>query len=460
MSGPKVVRVVTREEIEAICRRQIHLFEDAAEELRRVSKRHDVYNEAFEADLQRRRADLQQQLLQGRLETLQRQAPQETAFVQAEQDRIRAEAIAAREAARTRARRLVDGARSLAAALEAAGQDVPDSLRDIAAGSTLTAGADLQHAQGVLNEAFSRLARPAPSGPTVAQQELAHRLAAGISGLSLGEWLAASIPPANPKDGRLDQVLAELELLAGTEEVNAFAERARRIAAEASPDMRALLTDSLILDASEYIRLRREREKAEASLREARAALVALESARARELATRVTAALDAKATSGWDELLRQSNELVEAETRALAAAKRRQAVLSGLAALGYEVREAMATAWARDGRIIVHKPGLEDYGVELGSPSDAARLQVRLVGAANPLTPRNAQRDRDQETIWCSDFERLRTVMAGNDAATVVERAVEAGAQTVKSIHFDRPDAADRRDVERPISPNTLQKN
>ena len=154
MSGPKVVRVVTREEIEAICRRQIHLFDDAAEDLRRVAKRHGVYDEAFEADLQRRRANLQQLLLQGSLETLQRQAPQETAYVQAERDRIRAEAIAAREAARTKGRRLVDGARSLAAALEAAGQDVPDSLRDIASGSTLAAGADLQHAQGVLNEAL------------------------------------------------------------------------------------------------------------------------------------------------------------------------------------------------------------------------------------------------------------------------------------------------------------------
>jgi hypothetical protein len=150
---------------------------------------------------------------------------------------------------------------------------------------------------------------------------------------------------------------------------------------------------------------------------------------------------------------------LVEAETRALAAAKRRNAVLNGLAALGYEVRETMATAWARDGRIVVHKPGMSDYGVELGSPADAARLQVRLVGAANPLTPRNAQRDRDQETIWCSDFERLRAVMDENNAATVVERAVEAGAQAVKTVQFDRPDATNLRDAERPMSPRALRR-
>ncbi len=168
---------------------------------------------------------------------------------------------------------------------------------------------------------------------------------------------------------------------------------------------------------------------------------------------------MKAKAASGWDELLRQSNELVEAETRALAAAKRRQAVLNGLAALGYEVREAMATAWARDGRVVVHKPGISDYGVELGSPADAARLQVRLVGAADPLTPRNAQRDRDQETIWCSDFERLRAVMAESNAATVVERALEAGAQAVKTIHFDRAEATERQDVQRPVPPRALRK-
>jgi predicted nucleic acid-binding protein len=166
------------------------------------------------------------------------------------------------------------------------------------------------------------LARSVPSGPTAAQQDLVGRLAAGITGLSLGEWLVASTPPANPKDGRLDQVLAELEIFEDTEEVNAFTERARRIATEASPDRRALLTDSLVIDASEHIRLRRKREKAEASLREARAALMALESPRARELATKLTAALEAKAASEWEELLQQSNELVEAETRALAAAK------------------------------------------------------------------------------------------------------------------------------------------
>ncbi len=42
MSGPKVVRIVTREEIEAICRQHIASAEEAAAELRRCAKRHDA----------------------------------------------------------------------------------------------------------------------------------------------------------------------------------------------------------------------------------------------------------------------------------------------------------------------------------------------------------------------------------------------------------------------------------
>jgi AmiR/NasT family two-component response regulator len=117
-----------------------------------------------------------------------------------------------------------------------------------------------------------------------------------------------------------------------------------------------------------------------------------------------------------------------------------------------------MAIAWARDGRIVIHKPGMSDYGLELGSPADVARLQVRLVGAANPLAARSPQRDRDQETIWCSDFERPRTATAENNAATVVERAIEAGAQAIKAVQFDRSDASERRDVERPTSRRALR--
>ena len=97
-----------------------------------------------------------------------------------------------------------------------------------------------------------------------------------------------------------------------------------------------------------------------------------------------------------------------------------------------------MATAWARDGRLVVRKPHAPDYGVELAAPADASRLQVRLVGSDRPSVPRTSRRDADQETSWCGDFGRLRTILNGQGQAVTVERAVEPGKQPVRTVRFE----------------------
>lgn len=56
-------------------------------------------------------------------------------------------------------------------------------------------------------------------------------------------------------------------------------------------------------------------------------------------------------------ELVKRADFLVEAEVRAMAAEQRRRAVLEGLARLGYEVSEGMATAWVKDGEWSCERP-------------------------------------------------------------------------------------------------------
>ena len=65
---------------------------------------------------------------------VRKQAPQLAAFFKAETERVVREAIAAAEAARSRRRRVADSARSVCAALEAAGKPVPALLWDIRPG--------------------------------------------------------------------------------------------------------------------------------------------------------------------------------------------------------------------------------------------------------------------------------------------------------------------------------------
>jgi hypothetical protein len=250
----------------------------------------------------------------------------------------------------------------------------------------------------------------------------------------LADWLASRVTTPTHAEQRLDRLMAEFETLEGVN-VASFRERLGTVACEESDARRALLTDSLVLELSSLVAEAKRRDAALAGLQ---ASLVALEASRtpaALALRDRITAVLSTTSATEILALGAEADALVEKEAQAAAAAARRQAVLGALSAMGYEVRETMEATWAQDGRVVLRKPGASDYGVEVGAPPDASRLQVRLVGSDRPSAPRDARRDADQETIWCGDFDRLREHLASLGDELVVERAVEAGVQPVRTV-------------------------
>jgi len=114
------------------------------------------------------------------------------------------------------------------------------------------------------------------------------------------------------------------------------------------------------------------------------------------------------------------------------AAQARRAAILTGLATLGYEVHEGMNTALAAQGRVVLKNPALAGFGVEIAGAADAARLQVRAV-AFDPA--RDSRRDRDAETLWCSDFHQLEEMLAQQGSGVVVEKSLAIGAAPLKVV-------------------------
>ena len=439
MSGPKVVRVVTREEVEAICRRETALVQAAADELRRAHRRHGRLGEGTEraiANSSKRLADLSEA---GRYLDLQKQAPQLAAFFKSETERVVREAVAVAEIARSRRRRIADAARSVCAALTAAGRPIPDALRDVAAKASVVAEQELETLQAAVDAGFRALVPACRSGDEnvgVEAQSLAARLGAEQARDTLAEWLARHKAVPSPTDARLDAALAAVEALGDPELAAAYAARAAALE-NFAVERRALMVDSLLLDASRDAKRLREEAALRVRLHEAASGLDALGTHAAVSLSKQLREASVGDSAREAERLLAEAAIVVERETAAIAAAASRRAVLSAFAALGYEVREGMATVWARDGRLVFRKPGTSDYGVELGAPGDASRMQVRLVGSNNPSAPRNAVRDRDQEVSWCSDFGRLRDVLHASGGDITIDRAVEAGAQPVKTVVF-----------------------
>jgi hypothetical protein len=73
-----------------------------------------------------------------------------------------------------------------------------------------------------------------------------------------------------------------------------------------------------------------------------------MNSSEAASLRSEIGETLSGVSTGNEAELIKRADFLIEAEVRAMAAEERRRAVLEGLAGLGYEVSEGMATAWVK----------------------------------------------------------------------------------------------------------------
>jgi len=133
--------------------------------------------------------------------------------------------------------------------------------------------------------------------------------------------------------------------------------------------------------------------------------------------------------------LIQRADFLIEAEVQAMAAEERRRAVLEGLAGLGYEVSEGMATAWVNGGRVVLRKAANPGYGVELSGGSQSDLLQVRAVAFGNSTETRDASRDRDIETIWCGEFQRLQSLIAKGGGSLAIEHARPVGQFPLKVV-------------------------
>ena len=357
---------------------------------------------------------------------------------------------------RERSRRLELATAMLQREWQATGNPAPAELEEVVRADNITDEIELTRLEAILQKAYSEL--PAPStdvDETSAQQrELAEALRSeNVGPRTFQEWLASRSgedAPQRARNDRLARALAELELHAPVGSSAPLNEKARLIAAETEPDRRAMLTDSLLLEADELCRSVREREETRRLLREHIAALEPFQSTEADAWRQRLTAALDNPSPVAARELAIAAHAWTAAEAAREEAVLRRETVLKALAALGYEVREGMATAWAENGRVVVRKPSDPNYGVELASPPTGAAVQARVVAFDVPgRSSLSAQRDREVENTWCSEFQRMRELLEADGFKPALQHAIPAGEVPVKVVPQSEGEQRDLRSVQ-----------
>jgi hypothetical protein len=455
MSGPKVVRIVTREEIIATCKDVLAQLEAEVRSWEKVGKRNELLGDDDIAATRQRQAHIDALLSADRFVDLQKQVPAEIAYLQANMAERLSEAATKAASARLQGRRL--------AAL--AGQTLgrkdivipPDLHRDLEA---VAAGqvSNIAQAEKALASALAlTLAKAPTAASTPEQDERARRLGGDAKVISLQGWLEANTPEPEGITVKVESAIEEVRLAGAHALAAGFAERQLAIEDEVLKSRRQMLADTLMFDVGKALSDIRKRAEQLRTLEQRAAPLRNLDSAAAKNLQRMVAVAIAEEDLSSAGHLLQQVAEFLNTERKILAAKAQRSAMLSALKDLGYEVREGMETAAPRDGHVMLRRAADPTMGVEMSGIHSAERVQIRPVRFGQAGTAGDKSKDRDIETMWCSDFDRLKGKMGAEHGDLKIEQAHAVGAVPVLFVD-DGPPPDDRRpEVRTPTKNRTL---
>ncbi len=435
MSGPKVVRIVTRQEIIATCEAHLARLDAAARSYAAFCQKRELASEDELAAVEKRRLALHALLSADQFLDLEKRVPQEIAYLEADRQaraKKAAEIAAARE---TNLQRATAVARQVLASIKGqdSDRDLVERLDRIASGQAR----DVGEANAVLAEAYA-VASQRNDKPTDTQATLARGLGDRAKPTTFDEWRRIHLVEAHPEDEGVLALLSEFELEANQDEAAALRKRWVLLDQESDVKLRGMRRESLERDLSAGLSEMRERAQHLEAMTAFASEWEVLNPRKEPPWAQVLQAA--AQSLAGLRDAAKGARAELEVERQRQAAAARREAILKELAALGYEVREGLQTALAKDGKVVVRKAAHPDYGVEVIAPGKGDKLAFRAVAFGQGSAPRNKARDADMEVLWCSDFDKMRADLASIGGHVGIEKAVPAGVEPLKIIEIEAP--------------------
>lgn len=422
MSGPKVVRVITREELVAAGESLLRRLDAALSEWERWCAAVGVNSSEQQGTRDRRNA-LERMLRADQFAEFGQAAVAEIDYLEADAGRRRERAAQIRAQERTR---LLNGKELASVLLQQLEANAPErgELQRAVAGELA-----LSELDAVLARARQKLFKPAERQLGAEQLALAARLAGGEPAQDFDAW-RQKLEVSSPRLEAIFGHISELELLGQTERALELSREVSLTIAAPDNSIRDMRLDSLVIslkkakeDAVEIEKLRRKTALLGAALgryEEAQDAIKMLQGV----AALGVKSELQVAVTAG-------EQKLAELHAAQVADARRR-AVLDGLQQLGYQVHEQLSTATSLGGRLVVRNPAISNYGVEIAASAGMDKLQVRTVAFDSN---RDASGDIPAEQRWCDDFGALKEVLKSSGADVVVERALGVGAVPIKLL-------------------------
>jgi len=218
-----------------------------------------------------------------------------------------------------------------------------------------------------------------------------------------------------------------------------------------------MLADTLMLDISKATDARRERSRQLDLLAEQAAQLTAVtSSAAALALTERAKAVLTREDAGAAGKLASEIREYIAHEQKVKAAEAKRRTILTTLAELGYEVREGVETAWAKEGKLVMRRAANPQMGVEVKGAVGTDQLQFRPVRFGTAGSKSDRANDRAIETLWCADFDKLHKRVQAEKGDFKIDKATAVGA--VEVLFITEPENPHtRRGARSPLNSRSL---
>lgn len=438
MSGPKVVRIVTREEMESIKASHVFRLESLVNEIKVYADKHKIFNDDQIKEIESR-LESYRNLDASEYRKIETEIPSQVEFLETEKERLEEIVKKNTLSRRDKSRHLIASIKSLKAMYDKRSMSLPESIVNIERNSHLLwlSSEEVERIEFAISEAFSALNREKTLDTE--SEELSQRLNQGQETINFSEWLMkADLVKLTASQQRLEAIIAGLDAQDITaDSKQRFIDRSNHLFTEESSQQLDMKIDSLSIEISSFIKESRVRSQ---KLREYNNLLRDLKRIEINktEFEGLTLKSRDTVSVMDIDESVFKLTKFFEAKVEQRASCDKREALLSAFENLGYEISEEMETAFVKNGRLIVNKNAGSQYGIELGSPSNLQRIQLRVVSNQENSSVNTTEDDIAAEESWCEDFNKIKADFSTQGMFFEIDRHLKPGEAEMKKVDFE----------------------
>jgi hypothetical protein len=436
MSGPKVITIVSLEEVIDICEVLLAQVDAEIAEWTRIGHRNSVISKSDEAAIAQSRASLTRMLELGQHLSLQKEAPLLVQRLRSDMDQRLEQAENARLGTARLGRSLKFTATTVLRQAHSAGIELPSEVAGLLREATHGQCEDIALMEAAILKGIE-LTKPKQSVSRDVSA-VSRQLSSNARADSLDDWIRRNtdLPEPDKRFTTADRLIGQIRVLDQQFSSEQFERRLHEMVSNEGIANQGLMLDTICLELKTLLTKATQLASVRRRLGELHIeAEVCGEFDELQSLFGQVTGCLQRDNFTEANSLIEKIQVALNTARMQKSGEKKRQALIQGLKEIGYAVNTEMAKVWTSQKQMIVRSPVNALTGIELGGNLEAGRCQIRVVALEGAPASHDPKAAKEQEEQWCSDLTKLQEKLTSAGASLRIEKATAAGAIPLKIV-------------------------